>query len=101
MYYNGPGELGGDLKMVSRKSGNMQTNVETDVAVRIANALEAMVEKLGNLENKIEELTYELQAHGNVLADAVLAVPVDDLESGCGTGCGSGECVAEFVEIEK
>jgi len=80
----------------------MQTKVEKDVAERIASALEMMVEKLGNLEVKIEELTYELQAHGNVLADAVTAYPAEDEEGGCGAGsCGAGECGSEFIEIDK
>jgi len=80
----------------------MQTKVEKDVAERIASALEMMVEKLGNLEAKIEELTYELQAHGNVLADAVTAYPVEEEAGGCGAGsCGAGECGSEFIEIDK
>jgi len=81
----------------------MQTNVavEKDVAERIASALELMVEKLTNIEVKIEELTYELQAHGNVLADALTTLPDQEMEVGCGSGCGSGDCGSEFIEIEK
>jgi hypothetical protein len=79
----------------------MQTKVEKDVAERIASALEQMVEKLGNIEVKIEELTYELQAHGNVLADAVMALPGEEMEMGCGTGCGSSEPTSQFIEIGK
>jgi hypothetical protein len=79
----------------------MQTKVETDIAERIASALELMVEKLSNIEVKIEELTYELQSHGNVLADAVTALPGEEMEMGCGTGCGSSEMATQFIEIEK
>jgi len=85
----------------------MQTKVEKDVAERIAAALEQMVEKLGNLEVKMEELTYELQAHGHMLADAVGAYDVEEEEGGCGTGCGSSDCgsgstsSSEFIQIKK
>jgi hypothetical protein len=89
--------------MVSAKGAKVQTNVDVDVAERIASALELMVEKLSNIEIKIEELTYELQAHGNVLADAVGVLPDDEEEMGCGSvgGCGASDQVAQFIQIEK
>jgi len=90
--------------MVSSKGVKAPNSVEkdvADVAERIAAALEQMVEKLGNIEVKIEELTYELQAHGNVLADAVIALPGEEMEVGCGTGCGASEQAGQFIQIEK
>jgi hypothetical protein len=91
------------IEMVLSKGVKTPPNVEKDVAERIACALEQMVEKLGNIEVKIEELTYELQAHGNVLADAVIALPGQEMETemGCGTGCGASEQVGQFIQIEK
>jgi len=38
---------------------------------RIAHALEQIVEKLGSIESKIEELTFEVQAHGTMICDAI------------------------------
>ena len=93
--------------MVSSKDSKSQPKVEKDVAERIATALEQMVEKLSSIEIKIEELTYELQAHGNVLADAVTFTPgEEEMEGGCGTGCGASECgaseqSAKLIQIEK
>ena len=45
--------------------------MDSQQAERIAKALEQIVEKLGAIETKIEELTFEVQAHGNMLCDAI------------------------------
>lgn len=87
--------------MASTKSEKVETKLNVDVGERIAAALEQMVEKLSNIEIKIEELTYELQAHGNLLADAVGVLPEEEMEMGCGTGCGAGDQSAQFIQIEK
>jgi hypothetical protein len=47
------------------------TVMDSQQAERIAKALEQIVEKLGAIETKIEELTFEVQAHGNMLCDAI------------------------------
>lgn len=63
------------------------------VAERIASALEQIVEKLSNLESKVEELTYEVQSHGNMIADAIAQVPEGEYEIPVSIGgCGEGEC---------
>jgi ribose 5-phosphate isomerase RpiB len=88
--------------MVASKGAKMPAKADgTDVADRIATALEQLVEKLGNIEVKLEELTYELQAHGNAIADAVAFVPGEEMEMGCGTGCGASEQASKFIQIEK
>jgi hypothetical protein len=45
--------------------------METQTVERIAAALEQIVEKLGAIEVKIEELSYEIQAQGTVIVDAL------------------------------
>ena len=80
----------------------MQTKVETDVTERIALALEKMVEKLTNIEAKLEELTCEVQSHGHILADVLTGLPDADMEGCCDSEeCDSPECNAQFVEIDQ
>lgn len=45
--------------------------MDTQLAERIAAALEQIVEKLGAIETKIEELSYEIQAQGNIICEAI------------------------------
>lgn len=45
--------------------------MDTQLAERIAIALEQIVEKLGNIESKIEELSYEVQAQGGMICEAI------------------------------
>ena len=45
--------------------------MDSQTAERIAKALEQIVDKLGSIENKLEELTLEVQAQGTMIVDAV------------------------------
>ena len=45
--------------------------MDTQIAQRIAEALELIVEKLGNIETKIEELSYEVQSQGTMICEAI------------------------------
>jgi hypothetical protein len=79
----------------------MQTKVETDVAERIAQALEKMVEKLTSIEEKLEGLTSEVQSHGQILAEVLTGLSDEDMEGCCESEeCDSPECNAQFVEID-
>jgi len=89
-------------KQTLTEEGTPATQV--DALERIARALELVVEKLAGLENKIEDLTYEIQSHGSVIGDSLAhmvnegeeSLPFHmeaDFEGGCGSGgCGSGGC---------
>jgi len=49
-----------------------ETNsVDEKLVERIASALEMVVEKLGNIETRIEELSYEIQSQGTMLCEAL------------------------------
>jgi len=54
--------------------------VNEQLVDRIAIALEAIVEKLGNIETRIEELTYEVQSQGSMLCEA-LAPTLEESEN--------------------
>ena len=45
--------------------------MDGQVVERIAQALEQIVEKLGSLETKLEELSLEVQAQGTMICDAI------------------------------
>jgi hypothetical protein len=45
--------------------------MDPQIAERIASALEQIVEKLGVIETKLEEISYEVQAQGNMICDAI------------------------------
>ena len=45
--------------------------MEEKLVERVANALELIVEKLGNIETRIEELSYEIQSQGTMLCEAL------------------------------
>jgi hypothetical protein len=45
--------------------------VDDKLVERVANALETIVEKLGNIETRIEELSYEIQSQGTMLCEAL------------------------------
>lgn len=45
--------------------------MDTQLTERIAAALEQIVEKLGSIETKLEELCYEVQAQGSLICDAI------------------------------
>jgi hypothetical protein len=45
--------------------------MEPQLAERIARALEHIVEKLGSIETKLEELSLEVQAQGGMICDAI------------------------------
>ncbi|MBI5171537.1 MAG: hypothetical protein SFV17_04835 [Candidatus Obscuribacter sp.] len=91
-------------KQTLAEEGTAAANSQVDALERIARALELVVEKLSGLENKIEDLTYEIQSHGSVIGDSLAhmvneggeSLPFHmeaDFEGGCGSGgCGSGGC---------
>lgn len=66
---------------------------------RIAQALELIAEKLGNIETRIEDLTYEIQSNGNEISQALVQLVEDtqnlvgigeeEEEGSCGSSCGS------------
>jgi len=45
--------------------------MDAQIAERMAKALEQIVEKLASLETKLEELSYEVQAQGTMICDAL------------------------------
>ena len=45
--------------------------MEPQLVERIANALELIAEKLGNIETRIEELSYEVQSQGSQICEAL------------------------------
>jgi hypothetical protein len=45
--------------------------MDPQIAERVAKALEQIVEKLTSIETKIEELSYEVQAQGGMICDAI------------------------------
>ncbi len=45
--------------------------MDPQISERIATALENIVEKLSSIETKIEELSYEVQAQGNMISEAL------------------------------
>jgi hypothetical protein len=45
--------------------------MEAKTEERLVVALEAIVEKLGNLEGKLEELSYEVQSQGTLICEAL------------------------------
>jgi len=49
----------------------MEQFMDSQTAERIAKALEQIVDKLGLIESKLEELTLEVQAQGTMIVDAV------------------------------
>jgi hypothetical protein len=45
--------------------------MDAELAGRIAGALELIAERLGSLETRIEELSYEIQAQGGQICEAL------------------------------
>ncbi len=45
--------------------------MDAQIVERIAQALENIVEKLGSIETKLEELSYEVQSQGAMICEAV------------------------------
>ncbi|HEY9788071.1 MAG TPA: hypothetical protein V6D17_21965 [Candidatus Obscuribacterales bacterium] len=45
--------------------------MENQIAERIATSLEQIVEKLSSIETKLEELSYEVQAQGSSICQAL------------------------------
>lgn len=45
--------------------------MDAQIAERIAKSLEQIVEKLGAIETKLEEMSYEIQAQGTMIVDAM------------------------------
>lgn len=72
---------------------------EENAMERIAQALELIALKLGNIETKIEDLTYEIQSNGNEISQTLVQLVEDtqtlvgigeeEEEGGCGSACGS------------
>lgn len=45
--------------------------MDAQIAERIAQSLEKIVEKLGAIETKIEEMSFEIQAQGTMICEAM------------------------------